>query len=637
MRCARLRSSMATALVASMTTLAGQFTVHSPDRRLEITVDIGAEQGEQGSLTYAVKWQGVSVIVPSAIRLEVDEWPTSPVWTVRSHWVMETNGIWRPVCGERAVVRDHHRQLCLELWDTTGRSRMDLIVRAYDAGAAFSYTIYPPAAENESSTVRIRAEHTEFRLPADWSGWVTYAGQGVYSKIPMSKIRRGCERPLVLETSDRPPRYVALAEARMVDFARMKFGPLLNATGVVSVLDGPVVHRGRITSPWRVIMVAESPGQLLENNDIFLNLNDPCAWPDTTWIRPGKVIREVTLTTEGGKACVDFAVRRGLQFIEYDAGWYGDEYDDTADATTVTVDPKRSQGPLDLLEVIRYARQKQIGVILYVNRRALERQLDRLLPLYRQWGVMGMKFGFVQVGSQQWTAWLHDAIRKCAEHRLMVDVHDEYRETGVRRTYPNLMTVEGVAGDETSPSNRTTLTYAFTRYLAGPADHTVCYYDKRVTNLACHAYQLAKPVVLFSPWQFLFWYDRPSACQDEPELEFWNHMPTIWDDTRVLAGAIGEYVVIARRSGADWYIGAMNADDPRSFEFTLDFLEPGRSYVAHVYRHDPSVPTRTRVGIERRPVRAGDRLRIQLGPREGQAIRIEAQSEQTHARAPGVP
>jgi alpha-glucosidase len=624
-------------VVLGGTSHAAMFAVQSPDGCLEVTIWMGAAQDDHRSIQYAVKFQGAPVLVPSAIRLDVAGWPTTPVWGVRSHQVRETNGTWRPVCGERSTIRDHYRELRLELEETATRSRLDLTVRAYDAGAALCYTVYPPVGRQETPAVHIRGEHTEFRLPADWSGWVTYSGQGVYSKVPVSKVRRGCERPLVLETFDEPPRYVALAEARLVDFARMKFGPLLNATGVVSVLDGPVVHRGPISSPWRVIMVAESPGRLLENNDIFLNLNDPCALPDVSWVRPGKVIREVTLTTEGGKACVEFAVRRGLQFIEYDAGWYGDEYDDTSDATTVTLDPKRSKGPLDLPEVIRYAREHNVGVILYVNRRALERQLDELLPLYRQWGVAGMKFGFVQVGSQQWTTWLHDAIRKCSEQRLMVDVHDEYRETGVRRTYPNLMTVEGVAGDETSPSNRTTLTYAFTRYLSGPADHTVCYYDKRVTNLACHAYQLAKPVVLYSPWQFLFWYDRPSDSQDEPELEFWNHMPTIWDDTRVLAGAIGEYAVIARRSGADWYIGAMNADCPHSFEFPLDFLDPQRSYMAYIYRHDPTVPTRTRVGIERRPVRSGDRLRIQLGPREGQAIRIEAFSGSTRPALSTLP
>ncbi len=150
----------------------------------------------------------------------------------------------------------------------------------------------------------------------------------------------------------------------------------------------------------------------------------------------------------------------------------------------MTVDPKRSKGPLDLQEVIRYGKEHGIGVIVYVNRRALERQLDEILPLYRTWGIDGIKYGFVNVGSQKWTSWLHEAVRKAGAQRFMLDVHDEYRMTGYSRTWPNLMTAEGIHGDEGNPSNRVTLAYAFTRYLAGPADNTVCYYDARVDRLA---------------------------------------------------------------------------------------------------------------------------------------------------------
>jgi alpha-glucosidase len=383
-------------------------------------------------------------------------------------------------------------------------------------------------------------------------------------------------------------------------------------------------------------MVADSPGQLLERNDLILNLNDPCAIADTSWIKPGKVIREVTLTTVGGKACVDFAVRRHLQYVEFDAGWYGHEYSDTADARQVNVDPKRSPGPLDLPEVIRYAGERGIGIILYVNRRALERQLDEILPLYRQWGVRGVKYGFVQVGSQTWTRWLHEAVRKAAEHQLMVDIHDEYRPTGYSRTYPNLMTQEGIAGDETSPANSLTLTILFTRMLAGAADNTICYYDQRVDRNASHAYQLAKAVGVYSPWQFLYWYDRPPAAPadkggagnarsqlgDEPELEFFDRVPTVWHDTRVLHGQIGQYAVIARRHGAEWFVGGMNSGQPRTLDVPLSFLEPGRRYTAHVYSDDPTVATRTRVKVERLPVDGTAALKFSMSAQGGQAVRL---------------
>ena len=165
---------------------------------------------------------------------------------------------------------------------------------------------------------------------------------------------------------------------------------------------------------------------------------------------------------------MDFAKTMNLH-IESDAGWYGHEYDDASDARTVTLDPKRSKGPLDLPKVIRYAKENGIGVILYVNRRELERRLDELLPLYTSWGIVGMKYGFVNVGSQKWTVWLSDAIRKAGEARMMIDIHDEYRLTGNQRTWPNVMTVEGIRGNEEMPEAPHNCALPFTRYLCGPA------------------------------------------------------------------------------------------------------------------------------------------------------------------------
>jgi len=214
----------------------------------------------------------------------------------------------------------------------------------------------------------------------------------------------------------------------------------------------------------------------------------------------------------------------------------------TASAATVNVDPARSPGPLDLQQVIDYGGSNGVGVILYVNKLALANQIDILPVLYRSWGVKGIKFGFVNVGSQTDTSWLHDSIRKCATNQIMADVHDEYRMTGYPRTYPNFMTAEGISGDETTPTPGQDTTLLFTRMLAGAADHTVCYFDARVANNWTHAYQLAKAVCFYSPWQFLFWYDRPANSPvfsgsppiigDEPELEFYDALPTVWDDTR---------------------------------------------------------------------------------------------------------
>lgn len=623
-------------MVAWAATPCSAFEVASPDGHLVVTFDIKDFNGIAGCPCYRVDYQGRPVLAESRLGLDLDGIALSEGLALVEHTISRHDSTWKPVCGERADIRDCYNQAIVELRDLSSSGRILCVTfRVFDEGAAFCYTLpCQPGMEN----IRVKREISEFRFLADHPAWATYSGQGRYERVPLRAIKAGCERPLVVEVAD--DLYVALAEARLVDYARMKFSPIQGVPyALMSRLDGEVIcgegffdreeemlsrrDTELLSTPWRVVMVAENPARLLENNFIILNLNSPCAIRRTSWIKPGKVIREVSLTTEGGKACVDFAVKRGLRYVEYDAGWYGPENDPNSDARTVTLDPQRSKGPLDLQEVIRYADERGIGIIVYVNHLALEKQLDDLLPLYKEWGVKGIKFGFVNVGSQRWTRWLHDAIRKCARHQFMVDVHDEYRPTGFSRTYPNLMTVEGIYGDETRPTNDQTLAYAFTRMLAGPADNTVCWTDPRVAQNSSYAYQLAKPVVLFSPWQFLFWYDRPAAVADTPELEFYNHLPTTWDDTRVLYSRIGDCAVVARRKGDQWFVGCMNAQTARTLRVPLNFLDQGRGYTAHIYSDAPLVMTQTHVKVETRPVDCRTMLQVTLPSQGGQAIWIE--------------
>ena len=614
--------------------IAVEHVVKSPNGNVVVTFATKDFEGQQGSATYTVTYENRPIVVDSRLGLAIkDSTSLEAGFDIMNVSASSSDSTYSLVYGERKNVRDHYNQLVLELRESGPPHRnLRLTFRAYDEGAAFCYTL--PEQDALKDFV-ISAEKTQFHFGADHTAWAVYSAQGQYSKVPLSEIKKDCERPLTVQLGD--GLFAAVGEARLVDYARMRLSPNgARPHTLMSSLAEEVHATAPFTTPWRVILIGRTPGELLEHNDLFLNLNEPCAIPDTSWIKPGKVIREVTLTTHGGKACVDFAAAHNLQYIEFDAGWYGPENSDESDATTVTVDPKRSKGPLDLHEVIDYANQRGVGILLYVNRRAVERQIDEILPLYEKWGVKGVKYGFVQVGSQQWTAWLHEAVRKAAAHHLMVDIHDEYRPTGYSRTYPNLMTQEGIAGDETKPANNLTLTILFTRMLAGAADNTICYYDARVDENASHAYQLAKSVCFYSPWQFLYWYDRPGGSPrkaggaggsqntigDEPELEFFDHVPTVWDDTKVLHGAIGEYAVIARRSGESWFIGCMNADEPHTFEIPLTFLESNRRYVAHLYSDDPTIQTRTHVKIERRTVGSSSTLKVELPPHGGQTIRI---------------
>jgi alpha-glucosidase len=220
----------------------------------------------------------------------------------------------------------------------------------------------------------------------------------------------------------------------------------------------------------------------------------------------------------------------------------------------------------------------------------------------------------------------------------MVDIHDEFRPTGYTRTYPNFMTCEGIRGDEESPSNTHTLKTMFTRSIAGPADNTNCYYSTRVTEkMGSHASQLAKTVCIYSPWQFLYWYDRPPRSSNngqlkkdsekrlignEPELEFFDKVPTVWDEKKVIEGEPGKFGTIARRKGKEWFIGSVNGSEPHHVKICLNFLLEGKKYKAFIYSDDPSVNTRTHVRIENKIVDNQSVLEHDLKPNNGLAVRI---------------
>jgi alpha-glucosidase len=308
-----------------------------------------------------------------------------------------------------------------------------------------------------------------------------------------------------------------------------------------------------------------------------------------------------------------------------------------SDATKVNVDPRRNpKSDLNLQEVICYAKSKGVGVFLYVNQRALYQQLDEVLPLFQKWGVSGVKFGFVEVGSHKWTTWLHDAIKKCAKYNLMVDIHDEYRPTGFSRTYPNLLTQEGVHGNEEMPDATNSTILPFTRLIAGAADHTICYYHRpelkqrlaetqnaRVMKTTS-GHQLALSTIFYSPLQFLYWYDIPSDSQDEPELEYFDNISTVWDDTKVLDGEIAKYITVARRKGEEWFVGTITNNDARELKIPLTFLTPGKKYLASIYYDDPNSKVRTKVSIKRIQVDASTVIDAKMIASGGQAIWIRS-------------
>ena len=601
-----------------------QFVFSQKDGKLTYRLDYANKPVvEEGEL-------GVNIdnhLVESAMGIPVD---TNRVWTkgmeVTSVEHRSEDNTWKTVYGEYSQIRDHYNEMTLHLmkggkhdnsgngYDKRQQYLFDIIVRAYDEGVAIRYHF--PEATN-GLFMHITDDLTSFRFAPGAEAYHYAWAQSHANKVKLLKSeaawKEEAERPLTLHLAN--GLYVAIGEAALTDFVRGKLKLKADHELQMAMFDSADIITA-YDMPWRFIMVGEKAIDLINNKQLVLNLNAPCQIADTSWIKPGKAFRVCRLDMKTCLAGVDFCVDRGLQYIELDAGWYGPEMKMSSSALKVL-----ESRDIDMPKLCAYAKSKGVGVWVYVNQRALYQELDQILPLYEKWGISGIKFGFVQIGSQEWTTWLHQAVRKCADHHIMVDIHDEYRPTGWSRTYPNLMTQEGIGGNEEMPDAEHNTILPFTRFLCGPADYTPCYFNGRVKNTKAH--QLAMLVVYYSPVTFLYWYDLPNAYKGEQELDFWKYCPTVWDESKALQGEIGEFVVQARRSGDDWFVGAMTGLQARDITInTADFLQKGKKYRVEMYNDAPMLNTRTKVASTVQTLKAGKVLKLHLQPSGGAALRF---------------
>lgn len=610
----------------------------SPDKNYEFVVQQKQDVSGANSLTYRLNFKGKTVVLESELGVLIENKTlesalavpndTCKVWgenlKFKDVQIDSVDQTWKPVYGENKLIHNNYNEMILSFskgqelkqiatdgYDKSKGYYMNVVVRAYNEGIAIRYHFPEPT---NGLFLHIVGEQTQFTMPEGTLAYYEPWAQGPYSLLPLKDWEGQSERPLTMKLSNGLT--VALAEAQMTNYARMKFS--LNATKpntLQATIYSSVDVIPAYSTPWRVIMAADKATDLIANNNIILNLNPESQLKDVSWIKPGKVIRVAKLTQADAKKCVDFAAERGLQYIHLDASWYGPEMKMSSDATTIS-----ETKDFNIPELTAYAASKGIGLWVYVNQRALIQQLDTILPLYKKWGIKGIKFGFVQVGNQRWTTWLHEAVKKCAEYDMMVDIHDEYRPTGFSRTYPNLMTQEGIRGNEEMPDANHNTILPFTRFLAGPADYTIAYYSKAIKNT--HAHQLALAVIYYSPIQFLYWYDQPSAYNGEPEIEFFDKVPTVWDDTKVLNGEIGKYITTARKSGKDWFMGSITNNEARALELNLDFLDVNKKYNARMYVDDEKVNTKTHVVLKDVVVKKGSKIKLDLKASGGAAIWI---------------
>jgi alpha-glucosidase len=611
----------------------------SPDGAYEITLFQKEVHKGEMQIYYTVNYKGKTVILESELGVHIENQTFESALAVPNdtckYWCENLNftGVqrtafdetWKPAYGEHAAIRNNYNEMTLsfrkgesktpqkptEAYDKVKSYFMNVVVRAYNEGVAIRYQFPEPS---NGLFLHIVGEQTQFAMPEGTLAYHTAWAQGPYNLVPLKDWKLQSERPLTMKLANGLS--VAIAEAQMTDYARLKF--TLNASKpntLQATIYGSVDVIPAYSTPWRIVMVGEKSTDLIGYKDIIFNLNPENQLKDVSWIKPGKVLRVAKMTQADAKKCVDFAAQHGLQYIHLDASWYGPEMKMSSSALKVS-----ETKDFNIPELSAYATSKGIGLWLYVNQRALIQQLDSILPLYKKWGIKGVKFGFVQVGNQRWTTWLHEAVKKCAEYGLMVDIHDEYRPTGFSRTYPNLMTQEGIRGNEEFPDADHNTILPFTRYLAGPADYTICYYSSKIKNT--HAHQMALSVVYYSPIQFLYWYDQPSAYQGEPEIEFFDKVKTVWDDTKVLNGEVGEYITVARRSGNEWFVGSITNKQARKISVPTAFLEKGKKYFVKIYQDDEQVQTRTKVSVTEKKIKAGETLNFDLKASGGVALYI---------------
>ena len=652
-----LASSALTLSLLSARAQTGAPRVTSPNGQIEMVLSTGAATDTAGQLAYEVSFQGKPVLARSELGLDIQGQrllgDRVKIISVTSSSGDET---YRMVHGKSNPVRDQYNAIRVELAETERLARrLNLEARAYNDGIAFRYVVPDQRSIKE---LRLASERTSFRLAKDATtyplvlrGYRT-SYEDDYAKRPLSGLNPNdlIALPFLVELPGIA--WVAITEAHIDNYAGMYLSHSRSEAHTLEArlaprIDEPglaVSGQTPVTSPWRVIMIASEPGKLIESN-MVINLNPPCAIADTSWIKPGKtawdwwsgsqaknVSFQPGMNTETMMHYIDFAASAGLEYMLIDAGWAagGTGPNDSGS------DLSKSRPQVNLEQILKHARSKNVGVWLWAHWTDIDRQMDEVFPLFREWGIVGVKIDFMDRDDQWMVNWYRRVVKKAAEHRLMIDFHGAFKPDGLRRTYPNLLTREGVMGMEYSKwSARVTpehnVILPFTRMLAGPMDYTPGGFDNVTreefvprnrfpTVMGTRAHQLAMYVVYESALQMLS--DYPEAYAGQKELEFLRVVPAAWDETRVLNGLPGEYVTIARRRGNDWFVGSMNGWTARELEISLNFLGP-REYMAEIYADGPDAEKNPKQTIrEEKRVTAATRLKIKMASGGGQAIRI---------------
>ena len=638
---------------------AGNVKVTSPDGAVTVTVGVKNQQP-----FYMVNYEGKAVVAPSHLGYLLNNGELGAKTKMGKVARSQKDEIWNQPWGENDITHNHYNELMVNFREQSGQP-MQVVFRVYNDGFGFRY-ILPDY--NKGKEFQIMDELTEMTLAHDAKAWSiptnhTEYFEGIYKAGMLSQKDTVCT-PLTIEYEK--DLYLAIHEAALEDYASINLTPRSADGGAVRLLTAltpwrsgvKVYAKGQLKSPWRTMIISKTAGGLLTSN-LMLNLNEPSQIKDTSWIEPGRYIgiwwsihkKQNTwemgpahgATTENVKRYMDFAARHGFSGVlaeGWNPGWGQGE----------KISYLESYPDFDMHEVTRYGLQKGVRFIGHTetwgNASLLESQMEQAFNRFERLGIRAVKTGYVghyfdgkELAKSQYGIRHYRKVIECAaKHHIMIDNHEPAMPTGIQRTWPNLMTQEGVRGQEYNAWDRRggnppshTVTLPFTRGLAGPTDFTPAIFNFSEIVPGTHphstlAKQLGEFVVIYSPLQMAA--DAIENYEGQPALSFIESCPTTWSRTLVPNGEIGKYITIARkeRGGDSWFIGSITNEEARSLEVSLDFLDEGATYRAIIYEDGPEADFERNpyeMTIRQIAVTKADTLHLRLARSGGAAVRIE--------------
>jgi len=636
-----IAAAVAAALLPAAYVRAAPAVVSSPDGRTAIRI-------EQDASRFTVLRGGETVIAPSALGLELDGAPDFDSLELERRDDVRTDRVIPLVATKAAEARDRYHGATLVFRERAPAGRRLFIdVRAYDDGVAFRYRI------DGTEPLRLRGERTAF-VPAGNPDCLVSLATGAhevpFERMKVSQLRGGVafDVPVVCTAPSGRTAY-AITQANLAGYTGASLWREGDALRVR--LSAPPKRPGAafvstagLTTAWRVVMMGDRAGDMIASH-LIGNLNPPPEG-DFSWVRPGKAAWDwysspvvgMKPSMDSYRGFIDFAAAAGLPYYLIDAGWAQGPTTQGWIALPGT-DITRAADGIDIPELVRYAAGKGVGLMLWAHWEHVAPRMDQVLDTYARWGIKGVKIDFMDRDDQDIVAFYQRIAQATAQRRLLLNLHGAYVPAGLQRTYPNFITQEGVLGAEwnkmgkkVTPQHNLMLPY--TRMLAGPIDYTPGGFRNgtpasfKVREALPEAQTtrgqaLAMYVVYDSPLQMVS--DAPEAYRDAAGFDFIRRVPTAWDETRFLSGEPGRDIVLARRQGSSWYIGAMAADDANGADGTgvrqvpLRFLPPGR-YRATIWE-DGATPND--VARTEREVSAGDILKLTLASAGGAAVILE--------------